>query len=212
MHAALKQIDQNGIESVGVRQLASQLGVAPNSLYSYVHDKNDIIQGAVELAFGDLEIPRASGATWQESLVELCTWLRERLLQHPNLVSTTGFAEATPFPFVSFPTTIGVVLNEAGFEGEELIEVVFAVFYHTVGFVMMEVARAEHGVPTESDEFLVARLDPRRFGKQDLAEAAALVPLVRRLDLSASFRRSVHAMVDGLGEPASKTGKRRTRR
>ncbi len=201
LEAALRRIDEHGMESVGIRQLATELGVAPNSLYSYVRDKNDVIHGAVELAFGHLEIPEASGGTWKERVSELCTWLRSRLLEHPRLVATPRFAEGAPFPFIAFPATVGLVLHEAGFEGEELIETVYAVFYHTVGFVTMEVSRAQHGVPTETDEFLVKQLDPEKFDAAMQERAAQMVPLIRGLDLDAVFERSLRGMLDGLPSP-----------
>ena len=198
VRAALKHIDRHGIEAVGVRQLAAELGVAPNALYSYVRDKDDIIHGAVELAFGNLEIPQASGETWQERIIGLCRWLRQRLLEHPELVSVPRFTEGAPFPFISFPTTVGMTLQEAGLEGQELIETTFAIFYHTVGFVTMEVARAQHGVPTESDEFLVSQLDAEKFDADAFEKVAELVPLIRTLDLSSVFERSLRAMLNGL--------------
>lgn len=198
--AALRQIDANGIESVGIRQLATELGVAPNSLYSYVRDKNDLIHGAVDLAFGKLDVPHSSGP-WRQRVGALCRWLRARLLEHPNLVADPRFAEGAPFPFIPFPTEVGLVLAQSGFEGRTLIETVYAIFYHTVGFVTMEVSRTRHGVPTESDAFLVKQLDPERFDPSVVQQAAAMVPVIRNMDLDSVFDRSVGALLSGLPDP-----------
>ena len=187
------------MEKLGVRQLATQLDVTPNSLYSYVRDKDDLIRGTFDLAFGNLEVPARRGGTWQDRVIELCVWLRGRLLKHPNLV-TPRFAEGAPFPFSSFVTEMGLVLYEAGLEEKELIETVYAIFYHTLGFVIMEVSRAKYGLPRTDDAALVSRVDTSRFENQELAQdqAAGLVRLIRNLDLDSVFRRSLTSMIGGL--------------
>lgn len=193
------------MESVGIRQLAGELGVAPNSLYSYVRDKDDVIHGAVELAFGTFDVPTPTATDWRERVADLSRWLRARLLEHPNLVTTPRFAEGAPFPFIPFPTEVGLVLAEAGFEEKQLIATVYAVFYHTVGFVTMEVSRAQHGLPRQSDEFLVRQLDPDRFGPSIRAGAARMAPLIRSLDLEAVFEHGLTALLSGLPDPDTRT-------
>lgn len=200
LEAGLRQIDARGIENVGIRQLASQLGVAPNSLYSYVRDKDDLIHGAVDLAFGKLDVPHSSGP-WRDRVGALCHWLRSRLLEHPNLVADARFAEGAPFPFIPFPTETGLVLAQSGFEGRTLIEMVYAIFYHVVGFVTMEVSRERHGVPTESDAFLVKQLDPERFGPSVVEQAAEMAPVIRTMNLDSVFELSINALLSGLPDP-----------
>jgi AcrR family transcriptional regulator len=209
--AALRRIDRYGVEGVGIRQLAADLGVAPNSLYSYVRDKDDILHGAVEVAFGNLEVPRTTGSSWQQRVMDLCAWLRRRLLEHPNLVASS-LAETTPFPFISFPTAVGIVLHEAGFEDRELIETLFCFVYHTVGFVTMEVARVRRGIPTGSDARVLARLAQSRFGEPEIAEATRLIRLIRAMDLDAVFDRSVGGMLEGISAARGETWRRRRRR
>lgn len=201
LQAALRQIDENGIDSVGIRQLAAELGVAPNSLYSYVNGKDDLIHGAVRLAFDEFDLPDSSGP-WRERVLGLCLWLRRRLLEHPNLVADPRFAEGAPFPFIPFPTNVGLILAEAGYTEKELIETVYAIFYHSVGFVTMEVSRARHGVPTQSDDFLVKQLDAEKYGSEVVTQAAAAVPLIRDMDLDAVFERATEALLAGLPDPA----------
>lgn len=194
------------MESVGIRQLAAELGVAPNSLYSYVRDKDDLIHGAVDLAFGELDLPRTSDGPWREQVGALCSWIRARLLEHPNLVSDPRFAEGAPFPLIPFPTRVGIVLAGVGFEGRDLIETTYAIFYHAVGFVTMEVSRARHGVPVATDEFLVDQIDAESFEGDIRAEAAAMVPLIRHMDLDAVFERSTKALLAGLDDPKPSSG------
>lgn len=198
------------MERLGIRQLAAELGVTPNSLYSYVRDKDELIRGAFDLAFGNLEIPIRRGGTWQDRLVELSTWLRRRLLKHPNLV-TPRFVEGAPFPFTSFVTEVGLVLYEAGLEEKALIENVYVVFYHTVGFVMMEVSRRKYGLPHLPDAALVDQVDTAKFEDQERAaeQTAGLVRLIRNLDLDSVFAQSLRAVISGLDVDARPTARRR---
>ena len=48
---ALAIADAGGLESLTIRSLAQKLGVKPMSLYHYVRNKDDIIDGIVDRVF-----------------------------------------------------------------------------------------------------------------------------------------------------------------
>ena len=53
--------DAGGIGSLTIRSLAQELGVKPMSVYHYVANKDEILDGIVDLVFGEIELPSAEG-------------------------------------------------------------------------------------------------------------------------------------------------------
>ena len=59
LRAALALADEGGIESLSMRKLGQELGVEAMSLYNHVANKDDIVDGIVELVLGEIEVPPA---------------------------------------------------------------------------------------------------------------------------------------------------------
>ena len=49
--------DRHGIESLSMRKLADELGVAAMSLYYYVPNKDRLLDGMVDIVFSEIEPP-----------------------------------------------------------------------------------------------------------------------------------------------------------
>ena len=58
LRAALALADEAGVESLSMRKLAKELGVEAMSLYNHVANKDDLLDGLVDLVF---ERDRAAG-------------------------------------------------------------------------------------------------------------------------------------------------------
>jgi len=80
--AAVGLADREGIESLSMRKLAHQLGVDPMSLYNHVRDKEDLLDGIVDVVVAEIE-PAANGPDWQSTLRETILAARRTLLRHP---------------------------------------------------------------------------------------------------------------------------------
>ena len=80
--AAVGLADRDGIESLSMRKLAHQLGVDPMSLYNHVRDKEDLLDGIVDVVVGEIE-PVPDGADWRSSLRATILAARRTLLLHP---------------------------------------------------------------------------------------------------------------------------------
>jgi AcrR family transcriptional regulator len=82
LEAALELADGDGIDALSMRRLAQQLGVDPMSLYNHVQDKDDLLDGIVDIVIGEIE-PSTDGADWMASLRETILRARWTLLRHP---------------------------------------------------------------------------------------------------------------------------------
>src|SRR4051794_19273100 len=65
-----------------MRKLAKELGVEAMSLYNHVAHKDDLLDGMIDLVFGEIEAPAADG-DWKAELRKRAVSTRDALRRHP---------------------------------------------------------------------------------------------------------------------------------
>lgn len=81
LEAALASADAEGLEALSMRKLAEVLGVAPMALYRHVANREDLVDGLIDLVFGEIDRP-VSDADWRLAMRQRATSLYEVLLRH----------------------------------------------------------------------------------------------------------------------------------
>ena len=61
---AITVADAGGIGALTIRTLAQELGVKPMSVYHYVANKDEIIDGIVDLVYAEIDLP-VPGGDWR---------------------------------------------------------------------------------------------------------------------------------------------------
>jgi AcrR family transcriptional regulator len=79
--AALAVADEGGLHGLTIRSLAQRLGAKPMSLYHYVANKDEILDGLVDLVFAEIELPEPTG-DWREEMARRCRSARQVLRRH----------------------------------------------------------------------------------------------------------------------------------
>src|SRR5713226_2500728 len=82
LRAAIVLADTGGIDSLTMRKLGQELGVEAMSLYNHVANKDDILDGIVDLVFGEIDVP-SDRADWKTTMRQRAISAREVLLRHP---------------------------------------------------------------------------------------------------------------------------------
>ena len=57
LEAALELADRDGLEAVTMQRIARAIGAEPMSLYRHVRNKEDLLDGLVDLVFAEIELP-----------------------------------------------------------------------------------------------------------------------------------------------------------
>ncbi|HEX2892954.1 MAG TPA: TetR/AcrR family transcriptional regulator [Marmoricola sp.] len=84
LRAAVAYADAHGIESLSMRTLATEVGLVPMALYKHVADKEDLLDGMVDLLVGEFARPEpASPETWQVNARRVVMSAREVVQRHP---------------------------------------------------------------------------------------------------------------------------------
>ena len=81
LHAALALADEGGIEALTMRGIGEALGVEAMALYRHVANKDDMVDGLVDLVFGEIDLP-APGADWKTAMRERAISVRDALMRH----------------------------------------------------------------------------------------------------------------------------------
>jgi AcrR family transcriptional regulator len=82
LSAALRMADKGGIASISMRKLAQSLKVEAMSLYNHVANKEEILDGLVELVATEIEVPPIGG-DWRAAMRQRATSVHRVLMQHP---------------------------------------------------------------------------------------------------------------------------------
>jgi AcrR family transcriptional regulator len=114
LRAAADFADRHGIELLSMRKLGELLGVEAMSLYRHVKNKDEVLDGIVDLVVGEFALP-PKGVHWKRALRERAVSAHEVLMRHPwatmLLVSRMNVGPTT---FRYLDATIGCLL-QAGF-------------------------------------------------------------------------------------------------
>lgn len=82
LRTALELADRDGIQALTMRNLALALGVEAMSLYHHVAGKVELLDGLIDLVFGEIDLP-APGDDWRAALRNRSISAHSALLRHP---------------------------------------------------------------------------------------------------------------------------------
>src|SRR5260370_12664660 len=92
--AALKLADRDGFAALSMRRLGEELGVKAMSLYNHVASKDAVLDGLVDIVFGEIELT-CEGADWKAAMRQRAVSALAALTRHRWAV---GLMESHPGP------------------------------------------------------------------------------------------------------------------
>ena len=150
LRGAVAVADEGGIAALTIRTLAQGLGVKPMSVYHYVANKDEILDGIIDLVFSEIELPVA-GRDWQTEMRRRADSARQVLRRHPwatpLLQSRLNAGPATLRHHNAFLAT----LRGAGFTVEQAAHAFALIDSYVYGFAMSERALPIHGPESVAD-------------------------------------------------------------
>jgi AcrR family transcriptional regulator len=82
LRTAVAHVDEAGLEGFTMRRLAQVLDASPMALYRHVANKDDLVDGMIDLVFAEIELP-ASGLEWKAWMRQRAISVRTALTRHP---------------------------------------------------------------------------------------------------------------------------------
>ena len=81
LQAAVMLADQGGIDALSMRKLGQALGVEAMALYYHFASKERVLDGIVDLVFGEIDVPTI-GADWKTAMRRRAISVRDALARH----------------------------------------------------------------------------------------------------------------------------------
>src|SRR5262245_26029452 len=137
LRAALEIADADGIEAVTRERIAQAVGARPMSLYRHVTNKEDLLDGLIDLVFAEIELPSPT-EPWPAAMRQRAISVRQVLRRHPWAV---GLMESRMQPG---PTNLAhhdavlAVLFAADFSSAEATRAYNLVDSFVYGFALQE--------------------------------------------------------------------------
>jgi AcrR family transcriptional regulator len=216
--AAVGLVDEHGLRQLTMRRLGGQLGVEGMALYHYVHGREDLLDGIVELViddlYGDPDV-HMSTDDWQDYLQRLAHGVRRIALAHPQLfplIATRPPAAPwvrPPLRSLRWMESFLETLHRCGFSDAGSVGAYRAFSSFLLGHLLLEVSGLG------ADISPIEQADPDDEPTTDLSEYPRLKSLEAELSQdhsTAEFEESLETLLERLDllEPR-RTPRRRTR-
>ena len=133
---AVELADAAGIEALTMRKLAEALGVEAMSLYHHVPNKNDILNGMVDLVFAEIELP--TDADWKTAMRKRAHSARAALNRHRWAVGLMESRSAPGLATLAHHDAVLGCLLRAGFSMSLTAHAYSLIDSYIYGFALQE--------------------------------------------------------------------------
>src|SRR5215210_2639330 len=137
LEAAVELAVRDGIESLSMRKLADELGAGAMSLYHHVANKEQLLDGMIDIVFGEIELPPAD-VDWRTAMRTRAVSTREVLNRHRWAVGLMeGRTSHGPANLALHNAVLGC-LRGAGFSLEMTVHAYSVQDAYIYGFALQE--------------------------------------------------------------------------
>jgi AcrR family transcriptional regulator len=149
LRAALAIADADGLDAVTMQRVAHAIRVEPMSLYRHVRNKDDLLDGLIDLVFAEIEVPSPADA-WRDAMRRRASSARQVLRRHPWAV---GVMESRTLPGpanLAHHEAVLANLFAAGFAPAAAVRAYNLIDSYVYGFALQE-----HTLPIANPDDLV---------------------------------------------------------
>lgn len=203
LRAAVTFADEFGIEPLTMRNLAEAVGVKAMSLYNHVTNKGDLLDGMIDVVFGEIEPPSGEDP-WKQAMRQRAIAVHAALSRHRWAIGLMESRTAPgPATLRHHDAVIGCLRN-AGFTLALTGHAYAAMDSYIYGFAMQE-SGLPFDTPEETAQLAQAMLGQFPADKYPhLAEFTVKHVLQPGYDFGAEFLFGLELILDGL-QRASET-------
>lgn len=195
--AAVALADEQGIESLTMRSVAHRLGAEAMSLYRHVRNKEDLVDGMVDLVFAEIDMP--AGTDWKSAMRGRAVSAREVLGRHPWAIGLME-SRAHPGPAnLQHHDAVLRVLLGAGFSSALATRIYNLVDSYVYGFALQE-RSLPVGTPEDMAEVGEVILRQMPAGAYPHLARVGRDLMAARFDYRAEFDPGLDLILDALAQ------------
>lgn len=170
---AIRLADNDEIDKLSMRRLASELGAGVMSLYYYVANKDELLDAMIDVVFDEIELPTET-VGWQAAMRQRAVSARQVLARHPWAITLMESRTAPGPANLRHREAVFACLRQAGFSVEMATHANWLLDSYVYGYVLQEASlpfdTAEEFADIGEDVF-VPQIPPDQYPY--LNEAAA---------------------------------------
>ena len=136
LRAAVTLADEGGIGALSMRKLGQALGVEAMSLYNHVAGKGDLLDGMIDVVFGEIGLPDGDG--WQQAMRRRAISAREVLGRHHWAIGLMESRRSPGPATLRHHDAVLGCLREAGFPVELTAHAYSLLDSYIYGFALQE--------------------------------------------------------------------------
>jgi AcrR family transcriptional regulator len=197
LRGAVTVADAGGLAGLTIRSLAEELGVKPMSVYHHVANKDEILDGIVDLVFNEIELPPADGA-WRSAMRRRAESARQALKRHPWAIGLMESRTAPGHATLRHHDAVIGALRAGGFSVEMTAHAYALLDSYVYGFALQEASLPFKGPETVGE---VAEPMMRQFPAGEyphLVEMATEFVLQPGYDFGDEFEFGLNLILDAL--------------
>ncbi len=198
LRAAVALADRGGFDSFSMRTLADELGAAPMSLYRHVANKEDLVDGMIDIVFGDVDV--ALGGDWRLAMRQRAISMHDALRRHPWAIGRMeSRRRAGPANLRYHNDTMASLREGAGFSFPMAVHAYSVMDSYIYGF-----AQQEKALPSDIQAEAEVRRDAVLQANPDYAEKypyLAQIPIELRkinYDYTQEFEFGLDLILDAI--------------
>jgi AcrR family transcriptional regulator len=200
LEAALAIADRSGLEGLTMQTIGRRLDAEAMSLYRHVRNKEEILDGLIDLVFAEIELP-SPGTPWRAAMRQRAISFRQVLARHPwaiGLLQSAG--RPGPASLRHHDAVLGL-LRDAGFSSLMATHAYNLVDIFVYGFVLQELT-----LPIATPEALAvvgeALVEPLASDEYPNFTAVGRELMASGFDYADEFEFGLDLILDGLDRAA----------
>ena len=197
LSAAVVLADEDGIESLTMRELGLRLGVEAMSLYNHVANKDDILDGMVDLVVSEIDLP-SDAADWKEAMRRRAISARSVFSLHPWASALVDSRESSGPARLRYLDWVVGTLRRAGFTLETAVRAFSLLDSYIYGFGRQQLNMSAGGdmKPEEMTEAFLRAIPADQY--PHLRELVVDHAMATSYDEGADFEFGLDLILDGL--------------
>ncbi|MFJ1455189.1 TetR/AcrR family transcriptional regulator [Nocardia sp. N2S4-5] len=129
--AACRILDRDGIDSLTMRRLATELDSRASSLYRHVTGREELLVHVTDHILGEISTPEQH-THWQQSIEQIAISLRQAMIRHP-WITQAGIQSPLFGPnAMRLRELFWRPMDQAGYPPEVTVRTYYAVLHYTI--------------------------------------------------------------------------------
>lgn len=198
LRAAVRYVDEQGLDALSMHKLGAALGVKAMSLYKHVANKDAVLDGIVDELWTEIPAEPPAG-DWRAVVRALAGSLRELVRRHPHAAPLLMSRRALPEHALRVCQAHLRIMRDGGVPEPCAVALLRSIVTHGIGYALAELSCFDAQLTDTADDLARLRRATALLptdASDDLVRTALLV--CGDCDMASQFEIGIDLMIRGL--------------